>query len=148
MRPTRQAAVNTTLSRNSRWQVESPYKLGSSHIERGQKGDLRFIYSPIDDREEGDKQGFCGVALTESRMINWQKVIYVQAILRRWTKHKHYSPSPHRTVRVDVDVKHAALTIPSSVVKGGITVSEQMPTKLSYGEITFTFPENEHYILS
>jgi len=37
-------------------------------IEQGQKGDLRFIDSLIDVREEADEQGFRGVALSESRL--------------------------------------------------------------------------------
>ena len=50
----------------------------STYIEQGQKSDLRFIDSPIDIREEADKEGFRREALMESRLINWEEVIYVK----------------------------------------------------------------------
>jgi len=47
----------------------------STDIEQGQKGDFRSIYSPIDVREEADKQGFSGVAFSESWLISREEVI-------------------------------------------------------------------------
>src|SRR6218665_1056494 len=51
-----------------------------TYIEQGQEGDLRFIYCSIDIREEAEKEGLGRVALTKSRLINWEKIIYVQVM--------------------------------------------------------------------
>jgi len=46
----------------------------STYIEQGQKGDFRSMDSPIDIREEANKESFRGVLLTESRLVNWQEI--------------------------------------------------------------------------
>src|SRR6218665_127659 len=74
-----------------------------TNIEQGQECDLRFIYCSIDIRDAADKESFRRVALTIFRLINWEKIIYVQVMGLKFNGTVTSSPSALSTgTRIDL----------------------------------------------